>query len=205
MKLSIIHCLIILSIFQITFDAGKVAKSSTGETVTIRPGSPVRILAPGSPVRILAPGYAEDYIRRRQKYKPVTGTIDTIRADTVIFQSDDHFESLAIPLNKIDKLEIRGKSRGKNMLNGAWIGFLSFAILGSVIGAVSPKEHDMEQGSIVLFYGAILGGAGLILGIGVGAAKPPSDTWREIDPYKLQIGRRDIRGSPAGLTITYYF
>lgn len=147
-------------------------------------------LVPGARVRITAPSVAPGRLG---------GTVRTLADDAIELAIGGREELFPVPRGAVLRLEV---SEGRNRGKGALIGGGALAAVGAIVGAVGCRDSD-DFGSG--FCGAVLGGAGLVIGGGVGALVGAGDRWKDLPSDRVQVSLTPVAGRGAGLSIRLRF
>ena len=127
-------------------------------------------IAAGSRVRILSPVLGRG---------PVTGSVLSATADTLVFRAAGDSTSTAVPtLNIVGIAVARGTHNNRKV--GGVAGFLAGAMVGAAIGAAiigPPCTNclDFSQGAGTLAFGAMGGLGGAVIGMRLG--RNQTGTW----------------------------
>ena len=118
------------------------------------------------------------------------------------------YRPLVIPLASLTRLELYGGRgfSGWNVLRGAGIGVLVGGAVGAGIGYLTSSEGcgEFERSFCAGVGAAVLGGAGLVIGAGVGAAVK-SDRWEEVPLDQLRVSFAPQRNGRFGLGLSVQF
>ena len=133
-------------------------------------GSPV---ATGDRVRVILIAYEP---------APVTGRLLELRPDAILLSTEPDSTPRTIPRAAIAQFEVH-RGTGTNAGRGAVIGALIVAIPAAFLGMIGAGMTE-EPGGLSMAQGALVaGGAGAVLGAGIGALVGKSekhDRWEKV-------------------------
>jgi hypothetical protein len=123
-------------------------------------------LAPGDRVRLELPAS-----------KPFTGTVVAFEGPSLVLRPTGADAHLAFQVADLVRLDVaRGHLRGRSVLIGGGIGLLAGGALGAGWGWLTttgqPETAYIGNEVVVIVGAMLLGGAGTILGAGIGALAP---------------------------------
>ena len=151
---------------------------------------PPQDLIPGTRVRVTAPALAP---------KPLIGTVRTLSDDAIELAVKGRDDMISVPRASVIRLEV---SQGRNRRKGALIGGAAVATVGIVWGAVGC--HDSSDWNS-WWCGGILGGAGLVLGGGVGALVGSGEHWNELPSDRFRVTLAPTPGRGVALSMRFTF
>ena len=121
-------------------------------------------VAPGDRVRVEVPVFGR-----------LTGTVVAFDSAFLLMRPAGAEADYSLPVAELVRIDVaRGRSWGKGVLRGAGIGLLAGGALGTGLGVRAARsDPDTFMDDVAVAAGAVFfGGAGTILGAGIGALTP---------------------------------
>jgi hypothetical protein len=155
----------------------------------------------GDRVRITAPTYT---------LTNQTADVVSVRSDSLFLQlaGDGMVAMVAVPITAVSRLDV-STGRRRHTLQGAGIGALVGAGSGMLIGFASGDDEPgflaFTAGEKAALGGAVLGGAGLLLGAIVGTLNV-TDRWASVplgDGRAAPNFQMDRRGARIGVGLSF--
>jgi hypothetical protein len=152
-------------------------------------------IVPGSRIRITERGARSDAL---------SGTVITMRADSVVMRLDNNARRSSFALAGLSRFEVSEGKKGHANAGGG-IGFLIGAGIGALIGSISTTGGDHLEGAASVMAGS---GIGAVVGTFVGAAigaKHKTEKWVDVEVESISISAGASRDGGGALSLGMHF